>query len=474
MTSHSDVPGRFWQPGIDRVADGTLRVGGEGKPQLIVDEFIFEESSVAIKELPNGEIQKSRSFDPAKQVSDFGPRTIWGITKGDAKVTLLEAYGGNDIAVNLGLGQSFHGRFCISGDHVETDDKYESARYSIDGMFARNLIGSSTDFATLGGGHLKAYEEDGETWIEFSIDNGATIREYENHALLPCITLEGIARRRVLHIRSAQIRKRNHADWLTVHTDRSSRPFPTKSLNKQWLTLESLTAERLAAWMQLSMDAEGLVDAVAGLDDSAPIQSQMIVLGAITEGVHRKLYRASVAFPDLDRAQRRAVRRAAKEAATKVLQDFGISDQKRIDTAMDNALNSFNDVRFRTRLEELSLTALTVDPNMLSSFSDWPRSVMYARNQIVHQLDLADDTDVDLTEAEKAKVVEEHFDLVIASVFSLSWLLKVVLLTHAGFPQEDIRDGLLKHSPYLFSQANIADLLQGHPHGAPQESAVVD
>lgn len=472
MTSQGDIQGRFWQPGIDRVANGTLRVG-DGKSQLTVDEFIFDEESVEIKELQGGEFQRSRSFDPVKQVSDYRPRTIWGNADGDLKVTLLEAYGGNDIAVRYGLGQSFHCRFVVSGAHVESHEKYRAARYSIDGLFVRNLIGSTARFTTFGGGHLRAYEDGGETWIEFSVDNGATIREYENHTLLPCITLEGIARRRILHVRKAQMRQRASADWLTLYTDRSSRPFPTKSLGKQWMPVESLTAERLAAWIQLSMLAEGLVDAVAGLDETAAIQAQMITLAAVTEGLHRKLYRASVAFPELDRVQRRAVRRAAKEAANAAMKDFGISDQKRIDTAMDNALSSFNDVRFRTRLEELSSTALTVDPNMLASFADWPKSVMHARNQLVHQLDL-DDDDADLSELEKAERVEEHFDLIIASVFSVSWLLKVVLLSHAGFPAEEVRDGLLKHSPYLFSQANIASILQGHPHGATQASGIVD
>jgi hypothetical protein len=464
VTDEFGIEGEFWHPGHDITSSGTLSVHDDEKSALTVMRFIVPQQSVTVKSSPSGGLQITHSGDPDKIVADYKPYTILGRSKDGRDITLLEAHGGNEWTANHGLGQVFESQSIVIGRHVASDTTYSHARYAIDRQWiGTHYIGEAV-FDALGGGILRTYRDGDLIWIEFEASKRATLREYENHMMLPCMTLEGIARRRPLPIARTQVRIEEEGDWLNVHTNRSSRPTPKGSLGSGIIDLRELTLERLASWVDLSFEAEGLVDAIAGFDETAPLEAQVVTMTAVSEGIHRKLsiYKESVQFPELSKAQRRSVRRAAREAAMQALIAYGITDQDRIKKALESALNSFNDVTYRTRLEELQATALEVHPAMLDSFEDWPKSVTFVRNKIVHQLD---DENDQITPSEDSKSREHLFDLMIAAVYSLNWVLRTVFLVGSGFSREKILSGLLENSPYLYAQANISSLLTNHPHG---------
>lgn len=460
-----EIKGFFWESDYARKSSGVVTIEQGEKPKLKVSNPLFDEESVKIVRISNHELSITRITDPDKIIADHLPRTIWGESEDSSALTLIDAQGGYDETdFNFNIGQKFESAFLVTGAHVAHDEVYRQARYSIDGPWATVLRDFDATFHELGGGKIRTYGDERTTWIEFSVTTGISLRQLENHFLLPCITLSGIALRRPLYIHQSQIRHDSRSDWLTLYANRSGRPMPKTALGQKLVPIESVTIDRLAAWVDLSAQAESLVDAVAGIDEGAPIESQVITLTAVAEGVHRKLHRKSVAFPELDRVQMRAIRRAARRAAIEKFEEYGVTDFEKINMAIGGALSLLGDLRFRARLEELVDSSRHYTPEaLLCRFADWPKSVAYARNKIVHQLDDEDEDETPLPEIEKAAKREQLFDLLIAVSYSLSWLLRIVFLQKAGFAPETVRNGLLKDDRFEFAAANIANFMKGHP-----------
>lgn len=459
VSEHVEYRGQFWVSTIGSQKGGTLNLeAGAGKPRLSVVGPIFEERAIIRTVTPGGGLAITHTGDPADSVADFQPLTILGETGEGRKLTLLDAVGGG--SPFGGLGQSFEAIFAVDGDHVEPDQVYSHARYALDSRWIRGLCGTEQPFKALDGGSFKIYEESGHIWIEFFVRRGGRIREFENLLLLPVMTLARMTLGTSLELSASQVRIRGDSAWLNLYSARSKRHAEDDQLPAVFHPSD-VTIQHLAEWIGVSERAEGLVDAVAAFDYSGPIETQVITLTAVAEGVHRKLFRKSVAFPELERLELRAVRRAGKAAMASELERLDITDPERINQ-LDDTLAQIGDIRYRARLGELAKTVESAAPEIFRSFQDWTKAVAEARNKNIHQLD--DEDAEKLTPAERYARHEQLLDLMLAVKFSVPWVLKLTFLRLAGFAAEEIAEKLAEYRPYMFDLEHIAIYMARHPY----------
>ncbi|MEV4234062.1 hypothetical protein AB0J47_02665 [Nocardia sp. NPDC049737] len=456
--------GTFWEPGVDRQSAGKLTLSSDGKPELRVDNMITNETTVVIQQHANGETHVYRNEKNAQAVvRDQLARTLHGMTVDHIPMTLLESHGGN--TTWAGLGQEFTCRFVIIGGHFRQHQGYQRVRFSTIRAIAEPMSREDATFEAYGGGTISAYEESDKWWIEFSLNASATVRMIGSHLLLPCNTLTSIALRRPFPLMESQLRTAADSAWLTYFSHRSTRTNPTLATGQKLLPHGSITAGRLADWTDLSAKAEALVDALAGHDDAAPIEAQIITLTSICEGVDRRVYGEQPFFESLSASALNNVKKAARKAVREKLATYSILETEPVQKHIADVMVMLGKMPFTNRLARLAAVASAVDPAMLRSFKNWPASVHSVRNKIVHQYDISayqKPLDVDETERD-----EKEFDLRISVAFSLIWVLKLTFLSAANFPLEIIREGLSDHEPYEYALANIAVLMENHPEGLP-------
>lgn len=454
------IPGDFWHAATRMRSDGEIVLGDYGqRPVLSVHRQIIQEKAVKITRIGDHELQAAYGGSPTDIVEDYKPRTFLGEAEDGTKLTLIGAQGGYNLTGLHGLGQEFRCYAVVEGDHVDEYQRYSHARYLFDGPWKNVVISDRESFHAIGGGGLEVYRQEASTWIEVQASNGASLREYETRILIPLMSFLAVAGQCKISVSRMNVRSNSDSPWLEVHPSRSPE-FPARASRPGPIPIKHLTLERAASWIDASEKAEGLIEALAGLDESLPIETQVITLAAVAEGMHRRFHCDKVAFPELNKAQRRAVRKAAKDAATAQLAEFGINDHDRIDPALDGPLAQINDMKFRERMRELAEVARCFDPEIVSDFHDWTKSVAEIRNKFVHQLMDDDDECEQPWNPEESRVEKQKFyNLATAVGYSLSWVLKLNLLAHGGFERGLVSSEILQYEPYEYSRAYVASLI---------------
>jgi len=74
--------------------------------------------------------------------------------------------------------------------------------------------------------------------------------------------------------------------------------------------------------MWASAKLDGLDAAIADDRLADILELRALVFGTIAEGLHRRQFDEKARYPDLTKAQKKAVRRAGKEAIAKALNDL--------------------------------------------------------------------------------------------------------------------------------------------------------
>ena len=151
-------------------------------------------------------------------------------------------------------------------------------------------------------------------------------------------------------------------------------------------------------------------------------------------------------------------REAARDAAVAVLAEGQFTDDERAEfgQAVTEKLAHVNDRTFRSRMQDLVDVAGHAVPGITDSFRDWSDAVVNSRNTLAHQgtQSLGDE-------------FEAFIDLLIAVRYSLSWVLRTVLLDHAGIDPSTIQDGYRDSSAYGYHLANVRQhLLASGPFAA--------
>ncbi|MFE7802922.1 hypothetical protein [Nocardia sp. NPDC057440] len=462
------IQGTFWYPESGVQSAGELTIGNVGqKSTLSVLRHIMPELHVKITSPHEHETHIAYGGTAEEIVEDFAPRTFLGQTEDGQRITLVDAQGGSE---PLSAGQQFDCKIILIGDnHVDAHQRFTQCRYMIAGDFLQHLHEQQALIDILGGSVVDFEYADNSIVITARCEDGAILLEFEQYILGPLKNLMKIVTGRRLRLRSTHVRVDDNSAWLEVHITRTERAEPKPSVRPGMMHDRSITEARVAKWIEIGYKADSLVDALAGADESGPIETQVITLCAVAEGLHRKLLAERVSFPNLTKPQLRTIRKAVREAALQRFHELEEFDDGKIKDRMNAGLNMLNDISYRARINELSTYAKEFDEHLIitSAFADWAQSVQFVRNKLVHQLPYeSDDDETELTADQLRKEKENLFNLNIAVAYSLSWVLRLTLLKLAGFKNTDIvdGDGLPGFQPYEFSCANVKFAIKDHPN----------
>ncbi len=120
------------------------------------------------------------------------------------------------------------------------------------------------------------------------------------------------------------------------------------------------------------------------------IQTQVLALSAIAEGLHRKLFSdpaRAKRVPALSKKISKQARDAARDAAVAELagDEFTDDDRAEFGQAVSQALEHVNERTLRSRMQDLVDIAEHAVPGITDSFTDWPAAVVMARNTLAHR-----------------------------------------------------------------------------------------
>ncbi|MCV7000691.1 HEPN domain-containing protein [Mycolicibacterium alvei] len=452
----SPSAGTFWQiDTTERRVPGQLLTGGDDRPTLETDKAIFIERRFSFTRTPTGGAMVAISGDPEHHVADFQERTIHGELADGTRVTLVGAQGGSR---RLGFlrepseaHQQFRARYAVIGEHIKADEVYHSVRFQV---VSASWWGDAEDEAqSLSGDHLRIYNEDGTRWFEFTALTGATLGDLDSGVINAVTTLIELATTNEVTDANVQVRTEAEGAWRIVDRGQQS----VKKSGHPLIGTQHLTAEKFATWIDFRHETQGLDAAV--LDDlpGVAIQTRVLTLGSVAEGLHRRLFgQGEKRVKGLSSSRIEKMRRLAREAALTRMTEPEYSDEDRAEfgKAINEAFSHINEQTFRSRMEDLLTDARRSIPSLGAGFADWPNAVSTARNLMAHQPSLPDDVDAD-----------QFLDLLVALSYSIAWVLRTNMLNKAGFDVPTMQEGYRDSSSYGHHLANTRMLLAGSPWG---------
>ncbi|MGX1805163.1 ApeA N-terminal domain 1-containing protein [Nocardia sp. NPDC055321] len=464
--------GTFSNPDEPQLSSsGLLTVHSDGsKAELATDSHIMTERSVSMDIAHAHETHMMLGGSPADNISDFSPRTFFGTTEEGVELTALDARISSSRVFSMsfseGGGQRFNCRTIIVGSHFMPDQKITNCRYTFAGSWASHLNDKEASVPLFGGCTLKFTNAESSFVMDIECTSGALLREYESHILFSYMSLLKTATQQRLRVISMQIKSEGETKWSDVYLSRVDRVRANPTRRPWIMRDEAVTADHIAKWISNSYKADSLVEGLAGLDEEAPIESQVISLTAIAEGLHRKLFDHRVGFAGMTGDQLTEVRTAASSAGTTKFTELGGIDAERMAKKIGDSLNGLNDLSYRERMIELEQTASLLEPGSMitSDFANWSSAVAFVRNKLVHQLPYVKGKKDRPILGEKLREEKERLlDLQIATSYSLSWILRLTLLSLAGFQQDDLSEAIAEFEDYQYACANIESLMAGHP-----------
>jgi hypothetical protein len=220
---------------------------------------------------------------------------------------------------------------------------------------------------------------------------------------------------------------------------------PVTGYGESLLSPEELTVERFANWIALNGRLDGLASAVHELGEGS-VQSQVLVDTSLVEGLHRRLPYEQLQFPTASGGACERVKKAARDAAfARAEAEKGI-DPNLVRTAVKDAVCHFEDVGYRTRAQEITDKVTSVVPELAESVPDLAGKLTAARNDITHHLVLNDEKEP----------LADRIDRWVVVSYVTPWLLRLLLLLHAGIEPDALHRACLGSERFGFVRANVA------------------
>jgi hypothetical protein len=178
------------------------------------------------------------------------------------------------------------------------------------------------------------------------------------------------------------------------------------------------------------------------------VQSQLLIGTSLVEGLHRRLPYEQFQFPTASVGSRNRVKKAARNAAKDQAAKEQGMEPDLVRNAVQDAVCHFEDVGYRTRAHDIIGTVTSVVPELVESVPDLAGKLMAARNDLAHRLVLSD----------AKEPLADRIDRWVVISFVTPWLLRLLLLFHAGIGPDELHRACLSSGRFGFVRANVATL----------------
>ncbi|GFG75421.1 hypothetical protein MBOT_27860 [Mycobacterium botniense] len=428
----------------------SLRVQGKftaevGKqPEACLSAGLVADPRVHVFNTPCGGKGVAFSADPAKSIQAFQPITLHGQLDSGESVTLLDAqnHGGDG---QFSPPPHYVAGAAVLGAHVAgTDQPYSAVRFRIDDPYwLAHLAAGESSVVADDGSTLSVEASEEGNWLVYASSTPVTLRQLEIRVVSGCLVLAQLVTDQDLVIRDTQVRVDANGPWLTVHG-----PAFCESANRvnpeTLLPREELTVERFAKWIALNDTLDGLAWAVAKPVEGV-LQVQAQVLTSLVEGLHRRLPYEQSRFPDVTKSAFQRIREAARHGAGAQAKAEGLDREQ-----VMQATQFLTEVSFRARADAVVARVSGAVPEIVESVPDLPARLTKTRNQFAHHRLQG--------KAKKPLALSYRRWLVVTTI--TPWLLRSLLLLHAGVDPGTLRDRYLQHQRFAFARANLAQLLK--------------
>jgi hypothetical protein len=440
------VRGDFWaleNPDVRVRGELTAELGK--KPEVaLAARVVADPPPTAVTE--PGDMGAALAAHAAQRVAAFQPVTLQGQLDTGELVTLLHAQ--NHGSAHIPRYIAFT---AIRGANVAPDELYSAIRFRLDDPF---WLGHLTD------GESSVVEDDGSTlsveasedgnWLVYESSTPATLRQLEVRVVSGCLVLVQLAlyTDEDLVIRGTQVRVGSDSPWLTV----SGPGFCAEPENPRLDTLlphGELTVERFAKWIERNDPLDGLAWAVAR-PGGVVLQVQSQVLTSLVEGFHRRLpFFEQSWFPGVPKNKLKRVREAAGNVAANQAEEEGL-DRDLVLDLVTKALGHVGDVSYRDRAEAVVAMVCGAIPEIAESVAKLPSRLTDPRHSFAHQLPQDE-------AKEPLEVRVRRWTLV---SYVTPWLLRALLLLHAGVEPDVLHKRYLEFGRFAFFRANVAQLVR--------------
>ncbi len=442
------MSGYFWLPEKpDAAVWGAFAADGGHKPEVILAAGLVNDPRVIRS-------NDFRVFRPSADatVKAFQPITLRGQLETGPVVTLINAY-------NHGRDGGFFGSPHYKADYAVLGDRYVSGA---DQLFSaiRFRFGDPYWLGHLRKGKASAVDGDGSAlgvetsddgnWLVYTAAHPATLRRLKTLVVSGCLALAELALDQDFAARDTHVRINDGDSWLSVHGPGDDAP-PNELDANTLLSREELTVERFAKWIPFNDALDGLAS-VAARPIKAPLQTQVLVVAPLVEGLHRRMPETfeQSKFARASPGVLKQIKEAARNAARVTAASGRNVDPEQVDVAVTKAVSHIDDVDYLQRASDVVTKVCAVIPEIAESVADLPECLAKARNEMPHQLPLDE-------EKEPMEVRYLRWS-VVANV--TPWILRGLLLLEAGIDPGVLHDRHLAYGRFLSFRANVAQIVR--------------
>lgn len=440
------LDGHFWVAGTspDTRVRGKLTAAVGQQPEVVLESALVDDPRVT---QASGGVAFTASAGEA--VASFQPITLLGQLDTGEVVTLVDARNHGGDGAHFGLPRYLCWT-AVRGALVNGSDQlYDAVRFRVDSPhWLAHLRNGESSTVEDNQSTLRVEASGAGNWLVYESAAPETLRQLGARVALGCLTLARLVLNSGLVISAIQIRTDPANPWLTVQGPTHYQEPGLIDDQDVLLAPVELTIERFAKWIELHDGLDGLDSAVA-LPLQGALQAQVMLVTSLVEGLHRRLPYEQNKFPlaTFPRATAKALSKilqAARDATGAPADDAGL-DRK----AVAESILFLTEVSFRTRAKDIAAAVCTAVPEIAESIADLPDLLTAARNDMAHQL----------KGKSKEPLADRHQRWLIVTIVA-PWLLRGLLLLHAGIAAETLRTGYGSHEPFQFARANIAQIVR--------------
>jgi hypothetical protein len=432
MDGPRKVDGEFWIVGESHNRrPGTLTVAPKHPPSLEVEGVL----SSLLRQVKRG--QSTVTYRPAEptDATAYGPFLIQGIDNRGTPLTVIDA-----ISVGWQLlgnqTQRFQSAQAVIGIHLESREHYfSSVRFRLQNLDAWRHFLRATESehdASLTSGGLVSFSAPTARRLWLAVENvkGGSLRDLDRRFERPLVSLFNLVTGEGCEPLAIQVREGGPGtSWCDVYSG-SLQGDPDQEghgVDGWLLQLADLGIRNVAAWLDrvdlLGPLPPGVADLV-GIG-TISLESQVLQLTSIAEGLHRVLY------PRQKRFKKEDVKKAQSLAADAVGKVY-----PELVESVKGLLGQLHQPSYSDRLARLATDAAPAIPGATGDIDKWRKLVTSARNQFAHR-----------TKNEFLR--PEGVDRYLVTALSLRWLLTATLLLQADIPMRVLAERFSVYQPYI-------------------------